>query len=106
MSHLLLIFLLSFIHVTLNFAGGVAWSSGQHRRLPFQGSRDRIPVVPLSFICSGPREKKRKTTNCEPKRRDATEKGGSGEKKKKDRQAFQEKVTRKAFGSFRRRLNG
>ena len=43
----------------------------------------------LLFV-SGPREKKRKTTNCEPKRRDATEKGGSGEMKKKDRQAFQE----------------
>ena len=30
--------------LNINNEGGVAWSSGQHRRLPFQGSRDRIPV--------------------------------------------------------------
>ena len=39
-----------FISIILKLTRGVAWSSGQRWRLPLQGSRDRIPVVPLSFI--------------------------------------------------------
>ena len=40
------------IHNNYYFDGrrGVAWSSGQHRRLPFQGLRDRIPVFLLLFF--------------------------------------------------------
>ena len=29
---------------------GVAWSSGQHRRLPLQGSRVQTSIVPLLFF--------------------------------------------------------
>ena len=58
-----------------------------------QGSADRIPVVPLSFI----RERERTSSKLE--RRNAMQgtggpsrekKGGSGESKKKNRQAFRE----------------
>ena len=31
------------------FYGGVAWSSGQHRSLPLQGSRVHIPALPSFF---------------------------------------------------------
>ena len=30
-------------------AGGVAWSIGQHRRLPLQGSAGQISALPLFF---------------------------------------------------------
>ena len=43
------------------FCGGVAWSNGQHRRLPLQGSRDRIPVFPFSFIIFLAMQKRKST---------------------------------------------
>ena len=55
------------------------------------GSRDRIPVSPLSFIRFQLREKKRKSTRGATTKR---VKGRSGEKKKRNRQAFQDESSR------------
>ena len=45
---------------------GVAWSNGQHRRLPLQGSRDQISVFPFSvFVFLA--KKKRKSTKVSRK---------------------------------------
>ena len=73
-----------------SFQRGVAWSSGQHRRLPLQGSAVRISALPLSFIS---RKKNRKTTkeSRQEEIENVQERSRrSGEKKKKNRQADQE----------------
>ena len=76
---------------TINYHRRVAWSSGQPRRLPLQGSRDRISVVPLSFICSQPErrgvrhEKKCKSTKGGPQRRELTNAGAANRRRKTSR---------------------
>ena len=66
---------------------GVAWSCGQHRRLPLQGSRVQISVVPSLF--SKPNsdavrcESSCMKTRCEKR----TLKRGSGNGRQKNRQA-------------------
>ena len=43
---------ITFINLTIYFLGGVAWSSGQRRRLPLQGSRVRNSPSPIFFCLS------------------------------------------------------
>ena len=74
---------------------GVAWSSGQHRRLPIQGLRVRTPTIPLFLVANifqatarrdmkilSARKTARKTA-----RRSREDKGGSGDELRNDRQA-------------------
>ena len=71
-----------------------------------QGSADRTPVVPFLLFVNVPAancSEEIVAPSCHEK------KGGSGELKRKDRQAFREWLRerlRSSTGSFRRRLNG
>ena len=82
---------------------GVAWSSGQRRSLSLQGSAVRTPVVP--FFCL---EKNRKSTNCEPARRERTKRPRrSGEKRgRTGRRIRNEAYEQKEMVRLISRLNG
>ena len=91
----------------------MAWSNGQHRRLPVQGSADRIPVVPLSFIpfqsesrIGVRHEKKRKSTRGGPQRREMTSAGAANRGRKTGRR-FRKGFYEKGFRFVsKRRING
>ena len=97
--------------------GEVAWSSGQHRRLPLQGSRDRIPVQPillskLKFFHLLPVSQTGiKEVNVSKKALKQVE-IESAKRRRERRDELDEPAgvsgmdTRNRFGSFRRRLNG
>ena len=69
---------------------GVAWSSGQHRRLPLQGSAVLTSALPLSFISRKKNSKTEKVSRQEEIENMQERSRRSGEKKKKNRQADQE----------------
>ena len=86
---------------------GVAWSSGQHRSLSLQGSADRIPVVPLSFIRERERTYRQQTGVKKCDAGIARRKAESGSGDEEERPAGVSGMDlREWFGSFRRRLNG
>ena len=64
---------------------GVAWSNGQNRRLPLQGSRVQTPAVPLFFVTNIVRATARRDMKIpsarKTVRRFCKDKGGSGERK-------------------------
>ena len=89
---------------------GVAWSSGQHRRLPLQVSRVRISVFPLFSslkFSKALREESHSTRGHEDAGAAKMARWRDGEMmtEMKSRQANQEWL-REWFGSFCRRLNG
>ena len=93
--------------ITLQWRGA-AWSSGQHRRLPFQGSRDRIPVflfllfvnVNVPRANSSEEMRVRKEQVVHPREK----KGGSGKQRTEEERpaGVSGMATRKAFGSFQK----
>ena len=67
------------------------WSSGQHKRLPLQGSRDPTTAVPNFFVANIVRATARRDMKIprarKTVRRSREDEGGSGERRRKDRQA-------------------
>ena len=67
------------------------WSSGQHRRLPLQGSRVRTPDVPKFFVANIVRATARRDVKIlsvrKTARRSREDEGGSVERRWKDQQA-------------------
>ena len=75
----------TWFRISLAGKGGVAWSNGQRRRLPLQGSKVRTPVVPFLFL-----KKNHKTTKGAGKKREKAAAAQERREKGKDRQANQE----------------
>ena len=69
----------------------MAWSSGLHRRLPLQWSRVPSPAVPKFFVANIVRANTRRDVKIprarKTARRSREDEGGSGERRRKDRQA-------------------
>ena len=63
----------------------MAWSNGQHRRLPLQGSRVQTTAIPLFFVANIVRATARRDVKIpssrKTARRSSADKGGSGERK-------------------------
>ena len=68
--------------------GGVAWSNGQRRRLPLQGSRVRISVLPFFYLEKRRAVRLRKVSRQEERENEAA--AQERREERKNRQADQE----------------